>query len=128
MEGQVERMVRVLPFGRRVIETINLKDDSRLWFINHMVDRACIGKCFAYANYEPPAKQFRIRVTQGSPIVTDSSEDAAKMESGYYIVRPEDLPINQIYQCDEKDLSKLCIRELSAGEENGRIGYRPPIY
>lgn len=128
MEGQVERMVRVLPFGRRVIETINLKDDSRLWFINHMVDRACIGKCFAYANYEPSAKQFRIRVTRGSPIVTDSSDDSAKMESGYYIVRPEDLPINQIYQCDERDLSKLCIRELSAGEENGRIGYRPPIY
>lgn len=125
MEAQVDNMVTILPFGRRVIETINTKDDSRLWFINHMVDRACIGKCFAYANYEPPAKQFRIRVTQGSPIVTASAEDSANMEIGYYIVRPEDLPMNQIYQCDEKDLSKLCIRELSAGEENGRIGYRP---
>jgi len=128
MEGQVERMVEVLPFGRRVVETINLRDDSRLWFINHMVDRACIGKCFAFASYEPPTKQFRIRVTQGSPIVTDSAIDSAKMESGYYIVRTEDLPMNQIYQCDEKDLSKLCIRELSAGEENGRIGYRPPPF
>jgi len=125
MEGQVEKMVNVLPFGRRVIETINPRSDSRLWFINHMVDRACIGKCFAYANYEPPTKQFRIRVTKGSPIVTDSAKDSSKMESGYYIVRSEDLPMNQIYQCDEKDLSKLCIRELSAGEENGRIGYRP---
>jgi hypothetical protein len=27
---------------------------------------------------------------------------------------------------DDKDLSKLCIRDLSAGEENGRLGYRPP--
>jgi len=126
MERQVERMVRDLPYGRRVIETINLREDSRLWFINHMVDRACIGKCFAYSNYEPPARQFRIRVNQGSPIVTDSVEDSEKMEAGYYVVRREDLPMNQIYQCDEKDLSKLCIRELSAGEENGRIGYRPP--
>jgi hypothetical protein len=126
MEGQVERMVRSLPYGRRVIETINPRDDSRLSFINHIVDRACIGKCFAYSNYEPSARQFRIRAKPGSPIVTDSVEDSGNMETGFYIVRREDLPMNQIYQCDEKDLSKLCIRELSAGEENGRIGYRPP--
>jgi hypothetical protein len=42
------------------------------------------------------------------------------------VVREQDLPMNQIYQFDEKDLSKLCIRDLSAGEENGRLGYRPP--
>jgi hypothetical protein len=67
-----------------------------------MVDRACIGKCFAYANYEPSSKQFRIRVNQGSPIVTDSEDDSDNMEKGYYVVRPEDLPMNQIYQCDEQ--------------------------
>lgn len=126
MEAQVEKMVSGMPYGRRVVETINSWNDSRLWFINHMVDRACIGKCFAYANYEPPAGQFRVRVKHGSPIVTDSVEDSAKMESGFYVVRQEDLPMNEIYQCEEKDLSKLCIRDLSAGEENGRIGYRPP--
>ena len=128
MEAQVEKMVSGLPYGGRVVETINSWNDSRLWFINHMVDRVCIGKCFAYANYEPPAGQFRVRVKHGSPIVTDSVEDSVKMESGFYVVRQEDLPMNEIYQCDEKDLSKLCIRELSAGEENGRIGYRlPPL-
>jgi hypothetical protein len=126
MEAQVEKMVSGLPYGRRVVETVNSWNDSRLWFINHMVDRACIGKCFTYANYEPPAGQFRVRVKHGSPIVTDSVEDSVKMESGFYVVRQEDLPMNEIYQCDDKDLSKLCIRELSAGEENGRIGYRPP--
>ena len=125
MEAQVEKMVSGLPYGRRVVETVNSWNDSRLWFINHIVDRACIGKCFSYANYEPPAGQFRVRVKHGSPIVTDSVEHSAKMESGFYVVRQEDLPMNEIYQCDDKDLSKLCIRELSAGEENGRIGYRP---
>jgi hypothetical protein len=125
MERQVESMVSGLPNGRRVIETINAREDSRLQFINHMVDRACIGKCFTYSNYEPPARQFRIRVNHGSPIGTDSVDDSVKMETGFYVVRAEDLPMNQIYQCDEKDLSKLCMRDLSAGEENGRIGYRP---
>jgi len=65
-------------------------------------------------------------VHPGSPIVTDSVDDSANMESGFYVVREQDLPMNQIYQCDDKDLSKLCIRDLSAGEENGRLGYRPP--
>lgn len=125
MEAQVEQMVSGLPYGRRVIETINPPSDSRLWFINHMVDRACIEKCFTYANYEPPAAQFRVRVKHGSPIVTDSNEDSFNMESGHYVVRPEDLPLNEIYQCDEKDFSKLCMRELVAGEENCRLGYWP---
>jgi hypothetical protein len=124
MERQVEELVSNLPTGRRVVETILAGEDSRLRYINHMVDRACIGKCFAYANYEPSTREFRIRSSHGSPLVTDSVKDVQAIQAGYYVVRPEDLPMNQIYQCDEHDLSKLCIRELSAGEENGRIGYR----
>jgi len=123
MEAQVERMVSGLPYGQRVVETINAPGDSRLWFINHIVDRACIEKCFSYSDYEPPTGQFRIRVKHGSPIVADSVEDSVNMQSGHYLVRPGDLPMNQIYQCDAKDFSKLCIRGLAAGEENGRLGY-----
>ena len=62
----------------------------------------------------------------GSPVVTDSVDDDRAMQAGFYTVRPEDLPMNEIYQCDEKNLTKLCIRELSAGEQNGSAGYRPP--
>jgi len=36
------------------------------------------------------------------------------------------LPMAQIYQCDEHDLTRLCVRQLVAGEANGRIGYHPP--
>lgn len=125
MERQAEKLVSALPYGRRVTETIIMRPDSRLWFANHIVDRACIEKCFTYENYQPAAKVFRVRVKPGSPIVTDSTKDSSDMEMGYYKVGPKDLPMNQIYQCSEKDLSKLCMRELSAGEENGRVGYRP---
>jgi hypothetical protein len=111
-----------------VVETIKLPPgSSRLGFVNHIVDRACIGKCYAYANYEPSAQQFRIRVRPGSPIVSASADDVNDMEDGFYVVRAADLPIHQIYQCDVDDLSKLCIRDLSAGEANGRLGYRPPV-
>lgn len=126
MERQSEILVSDLPYGRRVISTIFHPPGWRLPIVNHSPDRACIAKCFAYDNYEPATAQFRIRVQHASPVVTDSWEDHLKMESGFYTVRKEDLPMNQIYQCDENNLAKLCVRELSVGEENGSIGYRPP--
>jgi hypothetical protein len=122
MERQVDVMVDALPYGRRVVETIDPPEGSRALFNNHMVDRACIGKCFAFDNYEAASRAFRIRVRHASPIVTDSVSDSEDMQGGSYVVRAEDLPMNQIYQCDARDLSKLCIRELSQGEENGPGG------
>ena len=123
MEEQAENLVSTVPYGRRVTETIGTPPDSRIFFINHMVDRACIGRCFTYSNYEPSFGQFRVRVRPGSPLVTDSPAASQAMEYGNYLVRPEDLPMTQIYQCDEKDPTQLCMRDLTAGEKNGRIGY-----
>jgi hypothetical protein len=101
-----------------VIAAIDSPEDSRLIYIGHIVDRACMDKCFSYANYEPSSGQFLIRARPGSPIATDSIEDSMSMQGGIYRVREQDLPINQIYQCEEKDLYRLCMRELSAGEVN----------
>ena len=123
MEQQAETLVSSLPFGTRVSYTIYLPQDIRPNF-RHFVDRACIGRCFAYSNYEPGTGQFRVRIApQGSPIVSDSG---LALELGEYVVRPEDLPMAQIYQPDERDLTKLAIRDLSAGEKNGRLGNRYP--
>jgi hypothetical protein len=58
-------------------------------------------------------------------VVTSSTDDAEDMSSGEYEVAETDLPLKQIYQCDPGDLTKLCIRDLKAGETNGRIGYKP---
>ena len=128
MEQQAENLVSDLPDGRRVIQTIGVPADWRIFFIDHMVDRACIGHCFTYSNYEPSFGQFRIRVRPRSPLVIDSPEASNAMEDGKYTVRPEDLPLTQIYQCDEKNLTRLCMRDLRAGEKNGSIGYHPPAF
>jgi hypothetical protein len=128
MEEQAERLVAPLPYGHRVIQTMWPGNDSRIWFIGHLVERSCIGKCFVYSNYEAATLQFRLRAQPGNPIVTASSEDSFKMEGGRYTVRPEDLPISQIYQCGETDLFKLCIRDLAAGEVNGHLGHLPPEF
>jgi hypothetical protein len=128
MESQIERLIEgSVPAGGRVTATIWAPLDSRLPFIVHMVDRACVGKCFSFQNYEPPSRQFRVRVAEGgSPLNTADSDASQRMEVGEYVVQPGDLPMAQIYQCDETDLTRLCVRRLAAGEANGRIGYHPP--
>lgn len=125
MEQQTEKLVSSLPFGTRVTETIWNPEDSRVYFIMHIVDRACIGHCFSFANYEPSSGAFRIRVRAGSPVVTDDQGASDDMERGMYVVKPQDLPMMQIYQCDERDLTKLCIRSLAAGEKTNRTGFTP---
>ncbi|MGC1910846.1 MAG: hypothetical protein WA660_03335, partial [Candidatus Acidiferrales bacterium] len=85
----------------------------------------CLGHCFSYANYEPSSGQFRIRVRPGSPVASASDDDSEDMQAGEYEVQEGDLPAMEIYQCDENDLTKLCIRSLVAGEKNGRLGYEP---
>ena len=125
MEANAEMVTRQLPFGTRALATIYAPGDYRTPFL-HIPDRACIGHCFLVSNYEPSTKQFRIRVREGSPVVTASVDDSEDMQSGDYDVQEEDLPLKQIYQCDGRDLTQICIRDLAEGEKNGGVGYNAP--
>jgi len=124
MEESAERITRVLPLGTRVIATIFEPPDYRMVAL-HVVDRACVGHCFLYSNYEAATKQFRLRVREGSPVAVASADDSEDMQSGSYEVQDEDLPMKEIYQCDARDWTKLCVRDLKAGEKNGVGGIRP---
>lgn len=126
LEANAEQLVANLTPGTRIIATVWAPPGSRIPFVGHAVERACIGHCFSYANYEAASGEFRVRVRKGSPVVTSSTDDAEDMASGEYELGDEDLPMKQIYQCDAGDLTKLCIRDLESGETNGRIGYKPP--
>jgi hypothetical protein len=124
MEENAERITRELPMGTRVLATIFEPPDYRMATL-HVVDRACVGHCFLYSNYEPSTKQFRVRVREGSPVVVASPDDSEDMQFGSYEVQDEDLPLREIYQCDARDWTKLCIRDLKAHEKNGAGGIRP---
>jgi hypothetical protein len=124
MEANTLRVTEQLPFGTRTMSTVFAPNDYRTIYI-HIPDRACIGHCFLFSNYEPSAHQFRLRVREGSPVVTASQDDSEDMQSGTYDMQDEDLPMKQIYQCQASDLTKICIRDLSADEKNGRLGYHP---
>ncbi len=124
MEASTRRITAKLPFGTRTLSTIFAPNGYRTIYL-HIPDRACIGHCFLVSNYEPSTRQFRVRVQQGSPVVTASVDDSEDMQSGTYDVQDEDLPLKQIYQCQASDLTKICIRDLAEDEKNGRLGYHP---
>jgi hypothetical protein len=123
MERQVVELVSQLPPNQRVMATIEKPENSRV-LIQHIVDRACILRCFSYGNYEPSTGLFRVRATPGNPYVVSRYDDAVDAENGEYIVQPEDLPAYQIYQCSLNG-ADLCIRPLQAGEDNDRTGVHP---
>jgi hypothetical protein len=119
MENGAEELVRNLPFGTRVMATIRPPAGTPLYSMVDIVDRACIERCFSFGNYEAPTGQFRVRALPGNGIVTTSYPDSEDIESGTYIVKPQDLPAYQVYQCNP---FVLCIRKLEAGEKNDRLG------
>jgi hypothetical protein len=123
MEAQAEKYERVLPPGQRIVATIWPLRGSRV-LIDHFVDRACIGQCYSYGNYEPSSGQFRVRASPGNGIAITNFPDTDAIESGTYVVQPQDLPMFQIFQCNA-NMIELCMRELVAGETNGRIGLHP---
>lgn len=123
MEENVVQLVHTLPPSQRVMGTILQRDDSRVP-IQHILDRACIGYCFSYGNYEPGTAMFRVRAMPGNPYVLSNYDLAVEMEDGDYEVQPEDLPVYQVYQCSESG-ERLCIHPLEAGEDNDDLGLHP---
>ncbi len=125
LEKNSEAITQQLPFGTRVASSVYAPPGYRPMYM-HLIDRSCIGHCFLLSNYEPSTLKFRVRVDpDGSPLVASTVDDSEALQFGNYHVQEDDLPLKQIYQCDSSDLSKLCIRDLVAGELNGRLGYKP---
>jgi hypothetical protein len=124
IETRVEQLVSKLPFGTRVMATILLPAGTQPHSVVDLVDRACIERCFSFGNYEPSSAQFRVRALPGNGIVTTNYLDSIYMEGGRYVVKPQDLPVYQVYRCSSL-LTDLCIRKLEAGETNDRLGVHP---
>jgi len=113
-EDSVDAKIAQLPPGQRVVSSLpalTVPVDP-LW---HMVDRACVGRCYSFANYEPSTRQFRIRAEEGNGIVLSKFADAFAFERTEYVVQPRDLPLYLLYACHTTQW-EACVRPLSAGE------------
>ena len=119
LEEQVSELVRSVPANVRILSTIR---EPRHWRISraHLLDRACIGHCFSYGTYEPTTGQFRVRVERPNPYQLMEHDAMLRMETGKYVLKTEDLPAYQLYECDNGS-SELCLHELSAGEMNNTV-------
>jgi len=125
MEEQVEQLVRKLPPGQRVLmATIERPSTSRI-VIEHIVDRACIGHCFSYGNYEPGSEGFRVRALPGNAYVMTTDCGNASMEHRIHEVQGKSLPAYQVYQCT-LGRPNLCIRPVEVGEASDQIRVRIP--
>jgi hypothetical protein len=117
MEEQVERSVAALPAGHRMVGEIG--DMSRV-VIEHIVDRACIGQCFSYENYEPATAAFRVRAMPGNSIVKSQPPREFGGPSTEELVKALDPPVFEILSMRGKYREYLCTRII--GERNERPG------
>jgi hypothetical protein len=90
VEARLGTALSSLSPGRRVVDLT--KRPIALQPI-HLLDRACVGRCFSYANYEPATWQFRLRAVGANPYVLHDQADVVAVENGRYVVKPDDVPL-----------------------------------
>jgi hypothetical protein len=116
IERSAGQLLEQLPYGTRIVTDLSYLPDSRIEFVGHSAERACVGHCFSYFNYEAPSRQFRVRSEVGSRLALPSYDVFEQMVKPTYVFQAKDLPLTLLYQCDEKDATRLCLRPLAAGE------------
>ena len=115
-ENNVQETVATLPSGQRVISAID-DPGMRVNALAHVIDRACVGRCYSYANYEPSTWQFRVRTDADNPYVASTYRDSWMMQMGLYVVKDRDLPL---YQVDLDAGGQMSVKSLKAGVPCGR--------
>jgi hypothetical protein len=116
-EDQLDAALHAIPPSQRVIASLTNQSLRSLCF-HHALDRACIGRCFSYANHEPSSLQFRIRARADNRVVLDDRADVDAVSAGTYKVQSRDLPLYLAYPCG-LDLAEVCTRPLKMGESSG---------
>jgi hypothetical protein len=113
IETKMVRAITNLPLGSRVIATVQ---DSRSFVppLEHMVDRACIGRCFEFANYEPATTQFRLRAKPGNPYVMTNIDEILALEQSEYVWRRRDIELYRLQPC--RGRSDICVTLVQPGE------------
>jgi hypothetical protein len=114
-EDRMTRLVSQLPPGQRVVSAIN-DPTLRVNALTHMIDRACLSRCYSYANYEPSTAQFRVRAVAENPLVVSTYVDSWRLQDGTYVVQQRNLPL---YQVVLDEAGHMGIRELTAGAQSG---------
>jgi hypothetical protein len=114
LESQITTVVRTVPSGSRVVSSLRMRA-SGFDPLEHMIDRACIGHCYSYANYEPTSLGFRLRNNGNSSIVLADVSKGAEFSAGQYVVSQSDLPL-WLLHTDDASMRQILIRQVNLGE------------
>jgi hypothetical protein len=82
---------------------------------NHLLERACVGHCFDFANYEPATGQFRIHAESGNAVVMPDFVSVASIAIGAYEIKSSYLPLYGVIRCSQHP-GDVFLRPLKAGE------------
>ena len=70
IQKQFDEIVRRYPHGQRFFTVLtDWHGGNHAPYFNHMLGRACIGRCFDYGSFEVATRQFRIRARGPNPFV-----------------------------------------------------------
>jgi hypothetical protein len=119
-EDRVDQAVGQLPPGTRVVSPI-LDSGLSINVLAHMVDRACLGRCYSYSNYEPSTWAFRVRAVKSNPYVIDDYGASFDMQLGKYKFKPADLPL---YALVLSDSGQVTPRTMNSGSPSGTTVWR----
>jgi hypothetical protein len=117
MEDRMGLVISRLPQQQRVVDSL-FDRSLRSLCLQHDLDRACIGHCYSYGNYEAASRQFRVRASNNNEMVLSDFVDVDAASEGKYVVSPRDLPLFLIYPCGA-NLRDFCSRALREGESDG---------
>lgn len=92
IEAELAKAVRTVPAGSRVVASFPPRE-GRVYAIGHMVDRACIGHCFSYANYEAATTQFRVRARGPNPFVAHDNATSVALQTAQHVVSRDEAPL-----------------------------------
>jgi hypothetical protein len=115
LEDAVSARVSRLKPGQRVIVAAGIPN-MRVNMLAHMVDRACIGHCFSYANYEPCTLDFRLRATGRNYAAAANCDDSFAMQMGTYVVAADDPALVQVNICPG---DRVVVTDLHIGQVAG---------
>jgi hypothetical protein len=110
---ELETAVDAIPHQSRVLALITTPE-LRLNPLGHAIDRACMGHCFSFGNYEPASKHFRLKAVTENPITFASPAEIAQLEHGSYTVKQDDTPTYAVCSCE--NATTMCAVELKVGQ------------
>jgi hypothetical protein len=117
LEQKVNTLVSTLPQNQRVIGELRYPPSSG-FDESMLLDRACIGKCFSFGNYEAATEQFRVRARPGNSIVAWAKESSTQSRASgqaqqFFSSQPE-ATLYFIYPC-RNQVTDVCMECLTQG-------------